>query len=236
MNNKALERIDCKQNQFSYDTFLQTYRYGIVKKHVQDFSGQATLLDCACGSGYGAELLKGHTSYIGVDVSSEAIDFARKNYGEYGEFCLCDGLRLPFSDGAFEIISSLETIEHLPKNDHCHFISELLRVLKPGGRIIITSPNRNYLYKKHLKRRGWHNPYHHYEYELKEFLEFIKSFANLTVEKAYTIGFPVPLPERSFRLHKLPRRVFESIASAWISLGVCCCRWSNSIVLIAQKK
>lgn len=236
MSRTSCERIDPKQNLISYDRFLHLYRYEIVRKYAQDSPGQASLLDCACGNGYGAELLKGCASYTGVDVSSEAIDFALTAYAKYGTFHLYDGVKLPFQEGQFDIVSSLETIEHLSRDKHRPFISELLRILKSGGKIIITTPNRNYLYKKHLIRKGWTNPYHKYEYNFSEFLAFIKSFPNVTVKKAYVIGLPLPLPMRFLHLYQMPYYVARYIANMWISLGVCCWKLANSIILIAEKK
>lgn len=64
------------------------------------------VLDCACGSGYGAKMLNAD----GIDVSSDVIEFAVENYGiNAGVFDLENGL----PDVNFDVITSFETIEHL---------------------------------------------------------------------------------------------------------------------------
>src|SRR5262245_3142175 len=72
------------------------------------------VLDIACGTGYGVELL-GRTAgfVVGVDVDAEAAQQALTECGENSAVLLGDGLRLPFGDGVFEVITTFETLEHL---------------------------------------------------------------------------------------------------------------------------
>lgn len=230
-----MERIQAKDNGISYDRFLHQFRYKIVKNNTVSFSSMPSILDCACGNGYGAEILKDIAFYTGVDISKEAISNAQKNYGEHGVFCICDGECLPFPDETFDVVSSLETIEHLPKEKHHNFVMELLRVLKPGGRFIITTPNKEYLHKRYIKSQGWSNPYHKYEYSLREFKKFIESIPIVTVCKVSVLGFPIPLPMRFLRLNRIRYSLAKKIANFWIFSGVLCKSLSNTIVLIAKK-
>ncbi len=50
-----------------------------------------------------------------------------------------DGARLPFPEGAFDAVFALDVLEHV--DDEQRFLSELLRVLRPGGRLILTTPH-----------------------------------------------------------------------------------------------
>lgn len=80
-------------------------RYNWAKDKVE-----GTVLDAACGAGYGTEILgQGHIAY-GVDISKEAVEYAKTHYK--GTFSVCD-LECSFADGAFDTIVSFETIEHL---------------------------------------------------------------------------------------------------------------------------
>ena len=70
------------------------------------------VLDAACGSGYGADLLsKVASSVMGVDISQEAIDYAKDRYKGIG-FIQCD-LNKDFPSYEYDLCVSFETIEHL---------------------------------------------------------------------------------------------------------------------------
>ncbi|GAB4361718.1 MAG: hypothetical protein Kow00128_00770 [Deltaproteobacteria bacterium] len=98
------------------------------------------VLDCACGTGYGASMLlqrRDLTGYVGVDLSDFAVGFARKLVKESrAEF-----VRRPLSevdDGGFENVVSFETIEHTP--DPHAFLADLAAKLDPAGQLILSFP------------------------------------------------------------------------------------------------
>lgn len=99
------------------------------------------VLDVACGEGYGCASIKeaGATLVTGVDVSGEACRHARDRYGVNA--IEGSALDLPLCDASVDVVVSFETIEHLP--DPGRFIDECARVLAPGGRIVMSSPNRD---------------------------------------------------------------------------------------------
>ena len=106
------------------------------------FAKERTILDAACGSGYGSNYLReqGARMVIGGDASQEAIEYATKHYAKDGlEFRLLDVQKLPFPDKYFDAIVSFETIEHLPRIED--FFSECRRVLKDNGMLICSTPN-----------------------------------------------------------------------------------------------
>jgi ubiquinone/menaquinone biosynthesis C-methylase UbiE len=129
---------------------------------------EGRVLDIACGIGYGSKILAQEDKVkqvIGVDVSSEAIHAAKQKFGGNKlSFQLASGERLPFQDNCFDSVVSLETIEHMAK-PVC-FLAELRRVLRPGGVIVISTPNRRF--HSCGRRKPW-NPYHTVEYEPLEF-------------------------------------------------------------------
>jgi len=90
------------------------------------------VLDIACGTGYGIGLLRKSARFVcGVDIDREAALQARSECGDRSAVVLGDGLRLPFHDKCFDVVTSFETIEHL--HDRLGFLRELERVLAPGG-------------------------------------------------------------------------------------------------------
>jgi len=94
-------------------------------------------LDLGCNNGWGTHLLAGTAKeVIGLDVSHVAD--ARQRYGSV-DFRLYDGHHLPFSDERFDVVVSLQVIEHI--DDPKKYLAEIARVLIPGGRAIFTTPN-----------------------------------------------------------------------------------------------
>jgi SAM-dependent methyltransferase len=99
------------------------------------------LLDCACGVGYGTEILLRNadvTAALGVDVSPDAIAHANAHFASpRARFVVGDALALTDAEG-FDTIVSLETIEHVaePEALVAHFAS----LLRPGGRLVASVP------------------------------------------------------------------------------------------------
>jgi len=100
------------------------------------------VLDAACGEGYGTALLASTASFVtGVDLSETAIEHASARYpSDRLEFLVSDCLELPFDDSQFDCIVSFETLEHL--EDHRGLMTEFRRVLKPGGFLLISTPDK----------------------------------------------------------------------------------------------
>jgi SAM-dependent methyltransferase len=102
-----------------------------------------TVLDAACGTGYGARrLLEGGAARVdGFDLSEEAIVEARRLHAVPGvAFGVADVTGLPCPDHTYDLYFSFETIEHV-KDDRA-FLREAKRVLKPGGTFVCSTPNR----------------------------------------------------------------------------------------------
>ncbi|MDQ6914829.1 MAG: class I SAM-dependent methyltransferase, partial [Actinomycetota bacterium] len=99
------------------------------------------VLDAACGEGYGTDLLAraGAVSAVGIDVDPAAVEHARARYGH--GFRQADVVELPFEDGAFQLVVSFETIEHVA--DPARAVAELRRVLATDGVLIVSTPNRD---------------------------------------------------------------------------------------------
>jgi SAM-dependent methyltransferase len=118
--------------------------YEHVHRYVfaREFVGGLRVLDAACGEGYGSAMLAGRAaSVVGVDISEEAIAHARGRYtADNLDFQAADVAALPFDDDAFDCVVSLETLEHL--REQRALLSEFRRVLKPGGFLLISTPDK----------------------------------------------------------------------------------------------
>lgn len=147
------------------------------------------VLDIACGTGYGLAFLKGSAkSVTGVDVDIIAAQEALSECDEKARVLLGDGTNLPFVDESFDVVTSFETLEHL--HARTLFLSELKRVLKPNGLLILSTPNA--YYTKPIDGKPT-NPFHIFEYkteELKAELEnqfTLQKFIGQTLDESFSI-------------------------------------------------
>ena len=135
----------------------------------QQFAAGKTVLDAACGSGYGSALLGDCAAHVaGVDLAPNAIEYARAHYGSGKiRFAQADCMALPFASGRFDLVVAFEIIEHLRDADG--FLRELKRVLSPSGLALISTPNRLY----YTEDRGAVNPFHEREFSFSEFADLM---------------------------------------------------------------
>jgi SAM-dependent methyltransferase len=103
-----------------------------------------TTLDCGCGFGKWANILRTHlpslanTYMVGLDIFKGNLRFCKK-YGAYDDLILADIKHLPFKDDCVDLIVACEVIEHIKKKDGVIFLKELERMA--NGRILISTPN-----------------------------------------------------------------------------------------------
>lgn len=98
-----------------------------------------SVLDVGCGNGRLLELLeRKHINYLGIDISEKLIDLARKKYPQ-NDFLVADNLNLPFPDDKFDKVFSVAVLHTIPSEElRKKALSELKRVLKPNGLLILT--------------------------------------------------------------------------------------------------
>lgn len=150
-----------------------TARYEFATNYVKD----KKVLDIACGTGFGSKILqeKGARGVFGVDLSKKAIDFASEKYVGNGlEFMIGNVLKIDFPDDLFDVIVSFETIEHVKQ--HEKVLSELRRVLKPSGLLIISSPNRKLTSPGKSIGDSPDNVFHVVEYSCGEFVHVLLKY------------------------------------------------------------
>lgn len=96
-------------------------------------------LDVGCGDGgtSGVWLNERTASYLGVDVSDAAVEMARRRGLDARR--IEDAAALPFDDGSFDVAVCVEVLEHLFQPQLA--VNEIARVLRPGGRVVLTVPN-----------------------------------------------------------------------------------------------
>ncbi len=141
-------------------------------------AGSKTVLDIACGEGYGSDMLAEAASrVIGVDLSEQVVKHAQETYQRHNlEFRVGSCAAIPLEDRAVDLVVSFETIEH--HTQHQEMFSEISRVLKPGGVLMISSPNKH----EYSDVPGFANPFHVKELYLDEFAALLtKNFSNVAL-------------------------------------------------------
>lgn len=143
---------------------LHRYLYALNLVKGQD------VLDIACGEGYGSFILSQHAkSVVGVDIAEAAVERARQNYKLDGlSFQVGDCEKIPLADNSVDWVVSFETIEHITGQER--FLSEVRRVLRPHGSILISSPDK----EVYNQNRDHPNEYHVKELSVEEFEGLLK--------------------------------------------------------------
>jgi 2-polyprenyl-3-methyl-5-hydroxy-6-metoxy-1,4-benzoquinol methylase len=117
---------------------LARYRYAM------QLIGGKRVADIACGTGYGTQMLAkaGAQSVHGMDLSEEAVDFCRENYNTPNvTYSVANAQKLAaIGNSEFDLVVSFETIEHLPGVEA--YLDEMVRILRPGGRFLVSTPDR----------------------------------------------------------------------------------------------
>ena len=168
--------VDANNMELSNNFWCHMGRYLHARSHVEAMRAQKgsslRILDAASGTGYGTYLLsRAGDSCDGVDLSAQAIEFSRKLYGrENCRFTEGSVLQLPFEDATFDLAISFETLEHLPREQQSVFVRELRRVLKSGGKLVLSAPVSN-----GGAVTPEHNHHHAYEPDAAELVAMVES-------------------------------------------------------------
>ena len=105
--------------------------YRRIVKYAPQLTGK--MMDFGCGEKPYKPLFNNVSEYIGVDYNGEGHDHTNENIDVY-----YDGKTIPFPDNTFDSILTSEVLEHVFNLEP--IVQELHRVLKPGGKILITTP------------------------------------------------------------------------------------------------
>ncbi len=169
-------------------------RYVFAGGYVKGMS----VLDIACGAGYGSSLLfdAGAADVTGVDISAEAIQFAHSHYGrDKIEFIARNAEQ--FRNGRYDVIVSFETLEHLEKRQQ--FLENLRSMMKDRGALIISTPNKT-ITSPMKDPSEIRNVYHKYEYVEKDFIAALQNAGFKTIQKFGQHAYP-----RIFKFQPLSR-------------------------------
>ena len=156
--------------------------------YATQFVKEKDVLDIASGEGYGANLMaRTAKTVLGVDISQEAIDFAKECYIRNNLSFLQGSVENIPVDGVkkFDVVVSFETIEHVNTGLQIAFLKEVKRLLKDDGIFIVSSPNK--LFYSDISK--FKNEFHFKEFYEEEFIDFLGKYfkhVSLLGQKIFT--------------------------------------------------
>ncbi len=156
----------------------------------QRLSGESNLevLDAGCGGGATLEALRRHGRPRGMELSEEAVAYNREKGRDVVRGSIED---MPFAGESFDLALALDVIEHVP--DDLAALTELNRVLKTGGYLLVTVPALRLLWGPHDVANG-----HYRRYTLGGLRGVIEASGFEVVRATYfnTLLFPIVLATR----------------------------------------
>jgi len=171
------------------DTMLEhLHRYALAAQ----YTANKTVLDIASGEGYGTNILaKTAKKIIGIDISEQAVNHAKEKYiANNLTYIVGSAFKIPLDDKSLDVIVSFETIEHHDK--HEEMLSEFKRVLKEGGIVIISSPDK----LQYSEIPQFNNPFHVKELYEHEFVDLVRNYFKEVIilyQRCVTASFISPL-------------------------------------------
>ncbi len=213
-----IERLDPKNSRWYSKKLINEHitRYKLAARYCKG----KIVVDMGCGTGYGSKLISdnGADKVYAYDIDSSAIEYARKNYlTDKIQYNTSSADDLKISASSIDVVICFEVIEHLKKPDK--LIMEVLRILKPGGIYIMSTPNK-------LSSFG-DNPYHIREFTYRELIDILRQFShiqifgqrklNFTIIKLYKLlhkNIPIPFfrfllkmrPWENYKIEKLTKK------------------------------
>ncbi|MBC0384767.1 methyltransferase domain-containing protein [Escherichia coli] len=162
--------LDMKPAHPLEEAAIHLARYANILNHIKD----KTVLDLACGEGYGSALLMqyGAKKVVGVDISVETIEKAKQLFGSTGaEYIAGDAQTVAqlLGESVFDVVVSIETIEHV--QDPEALLKTMKKVAKEDAIFYITCPN-DYWY---FPTENESNPFHIRKYTFEDFPKLTQS-------------------------------------------------------------
>lgn len=114
----------------------------VLQKYLQE---NEKVLDVGCGTGGNMLLLKQYGEVHGVDMSDEALQYAKT--AGYTSLTKADGASMPITENSFDAVFAIDVLEHI--DNDVQALKEWLRVVKPGGIVFLSVPAFQFLWSYH---------------------------------------------------------------------------------------
>lgn len=138
---------------------------------------------------------------MNLGINRSIVERLKRTRSNIENFIIGDMTKSDIPDESYDIVVSVEVLEHVEEDEK--FVNEVCRVLKPGGRFIMTTPNGDYLENK--------NPDHKRHYKKEQLSDLLRRhFIDVEVEYAIAGGYYHGLGLRAWSLYR-PLRTMSSI-------------------------
>lgn len=194
-----------KEQKEFYDTFwekinkrifiniIENTRLNTVKRFIKSISNEKqNILDFGCGRGLMSKLASDYGEVIGIDLS---VKDAREKYPEI-KFYEGDCLTTNIKEKPFNIILSIEVIEHIEKDKREEYIKKMHYYLKEGGYAILTTENKD-VFKRYTYKLKYRQPIEN-NLTINELKTLIEKYFEIIKLETYFFFEPEPEQDKSF--------------------------------------
>lgn len=176
------------------------------------------VLDCGAGTGCFADEMALHHDVHVLDDHEESLRILRAKFPAGNVHSLGEGGRLPFQDGAFDVVTALDVLEHIEHDAAA--LSEMGRILRPGGLLVATVPASMKLWS------DWDVSLHHFRrYDRNSFASLFedrRSWEPVWLNYTNFLIFPVAWIVRRCAVFRSGRRSEDTLPPRWINQAL---RW-----------
>ena len=174
-------------------------------------------LDAGCGTGYNALDFEERYGFrmFGVDLATLAIQYCRRQ--GFTRSCAGSITSLPFGDQRFDLITSFDVLSHLPAGDEKHAVAEFVRVLRPGGWLVVRVPAFQALRSRHSAFIGEYQ-----RFRASTLMRLLSGHPLKVVRCSYANSFLSPVAWLKFRcveplMGASPSSGVESMPPRWLN-------------------
>jgi SAM-dependent methyltransferase len=198
-------------------------RRELVRRFILERDRKITkILDIGCGTGETMSFVKNllpNSEVWGIDPSPVGVAFTRGRGHKLVKIAKAENL--PFKNNIFDVVLILDVLEHI--KDEAGVLKEIKRVLKPGGKVLITGPALKFIWSKHDTEQG------HVTRFTRHQLKGLARKAGLKAEKIGYFNFVLSLPIVAIRLgSKVPGLGFMANYDRGINFDIAKIGWLNT--------
>jgi SAM-dependent methyltransferase len=117
----------------------------LLRRAMDSSRGRPRILDFGCGTGGNTSTYALLGSVFGLELDAAAVRLAHARGG--ARYCRSSATQLPFRNGGFDVVVASDVLEHI--EDDTTAVSEITRVLRPGGVVVISVPAHQWLFSQH---------------------------------------------------------------------------------------
>lgn len=171
----------------------------------------SNILDAGCGTGGNLAMLKAFGEVVGLEMNQAAMNVARARNVCRVHWGVLPNV-VPFQNRQFDLVILLDVLEHV--DDHLHALKAIERILKPGGRIVITVPAFQFLWSEHDNRH-----HHQRRYTKRELTQVLLESGLKPMQVTYynMLLFPLIAAIRIAKNIFGMRDMDDALPAAWLN-------------------